>query len=221
MSRVSLSAPSKEPLVRNHISENLSKKEQYKTHHYQGLREWRATANFRQGRIPRTEEESLRVSNHQCAQCGISLLPNKRLVYCSNACRQGYWIRHDWSWLRDKILERVNYTCSKCGFKPQISEHGYSFWHQHRTLVVDHILPIALGGEEFDETNLQVLCAECDKKKTRIDKARIAKAKRGSQPIIYVNPFDLELEPFWEMSLDQMKQKSLETFMKIPSEAKT
>lgn len=198
------------------VTANLTKKEQYKVRHYQALRDWRSKAHFRQQRRPRTEEEKLRELNHQCVQCGISLLPNKRKVYCSDACRQEYWIKHDWSWLRDKILKQVNYTCSKCGFRPEINEHGYEFSHQSRILVVDHIIPIALGGEEFDENNLQVLCAKCDKKKTWIDQKKIRKAKRGLQPITYLNPFEIEIGIFWEATLDQIKQKCLVTFMKIP-----
>jgi hypothetical protein len=197
---------------------SLTKKEQYKVRHYEALREWRVKAHFRQGRIPRTEEEKLRVLNHQCVQCGVSLLPNKRLVYCSDACRQAYWIRHDWSDLRAKVLKKADYTCSKCGFKPEISEHGYSFGHQTRALVVDHIVPIALGGEEFDESNLQVLCFKCDKEKTRIDRKKIRKAKRGIQPITYVNPFYADLGLFLELTSEQIKQKCLFYFMKIPEE---
>lgn len=195
---------------------NLTKKEQYRSRHFQANREWREKAHFRQGRMPRTEKEKQMVLNHQCAQCGICLLPNMRKVYCSDACREEYWIRHDWSWLRGKILKKANYTCSKCGFKPKVHErHGYEFWHEYRSLVVDHIVPIALGGEEFDESNLQVLCAKCDKKKTRIDKAKIRKAKRGLQSIMYLNPFDVEIGVFWELASVQMKQKSLEHFMRL------
>ena len=45
-------------------------------------------------------------------------------------------------------------------------------------LILDHINPIALGGAEFDESNLQILCWECNKIKTRKDHAEIAKARK-------------------------------------------
>lgn len=51
-------------------------------------------------------------------------------------------------------------------------EHPYKVW------VVDHILPIALGGQEFNLENLQLLCPECNAIKTAEDLARIAGARR-------------------------------------------
>lgn len=194
------------------LIERLTKKEQYRASHFQALRDWREKANFRQGRILRSKEENDRVLNHQCAECGVSLLPNKRKVYCSDECRENYWVKHDWSWLRSKVLKKVNYTCSKCGFRPEIDKHGYSFYHKARELVVDHVIPIALGGEEFDEKNLQVLCFKCDKEKTRIDKKKIAKAKRGFQQITYLNPFESETAVFWKRLVDERGQKPLDKF---------
>lgn len=44
-------------------------------------------------------------------------------------------------------------------------------------LEVDHIIPLALGGDMWDEKNLQVLCTDCHKKKTKEDKQKIAKLK--------------------------------------------
>jgi len=61
-----------------------------------------------------------------------------------------------------------------------IVEHG--LWADARELIterlhplreiqfeVDHKVAIANGGEEFNEDNLQVLCADCHRKKTRQD----------------------------------------------------
>jgi 5-methylcytosine-specific restriction endonuclease McrA len=46
-------------------------------------------------------------------------------------------------------------------------------------LVLDHILPIALGGEQFgDESNLQLLCPSCNKEKTSKDISEIALQRR-------------------------------------------
>lgn len=39
--------------------------------------------------------------------------------------------------------------------------------------VMDHVLPIALGGNQYDFTNLQTLCPECNKTKTRTDLSNI------------------------------------------------
>lgn len=38
--------------------------------------------------------------------------------------------------------------------------------------VVDHILPIRLGGERMDPENLQPLCASCHNKKSRSERGR-------------------------------------------------
>jgi 5-methylcytosine-specific restriction endonuclease McrA len=45
----------------------------------------------------------------------------------------------------------------------------YESSHEKRVFEVDHIQAIVNGGNEFDKTNLQVLCSECHKKKTKQD----------------------------------------------------
>jgi 5-methylcytosine-specific restriction endonuclease McrA len=45
-------------------------------------------------------------------------------------------------------------------------------------LVADHIVPIALGGDEWDINNIQTLCLECNKEKTAQDIKEIAKARK-------------------------------------------
>lgn len=47
-----------------------------------------------------------------------------------------------------------------------------------REFVADHIIPIALGGAEFDLNNVQLLCDECNKRKTAQDAAKIAKRRK-------------------------------------------
>lgn len=51
---------------------------------------------------------------------------------------------------RQAVLARDNYTCCKCGVKEK--------------LVVDHINPLGLGGDN-DKNNLQTLCRKCDAEK--------------------------------------------------------
>lgn len=46
---------------------------------------------------------------------------------------------------------------------------------------MDHIIPIALGGPEFDEANLQFLCPECNKIKTAKDMKLIALQRRNEK----------------------------------------
>ena len=56
--------------------------------------------------------------------------------------------------LRERIMERDNYTCQMCG-KYMPDEVG---------LHVDHIIPVAKGGKSI-ESNLQVLCDKCNLRK--------------------------------------------------------
>jgi 5-methylcytosine-specific restriction protein A len=71
-----------------------------------------------------------------------------------------------WARLRKRILLRDKYTCQSC----------------HRVggrLEIDHIVPISQGGTK-DESNLQVLCRECHRKKTIEERTKDAViSKRG------------------------------------------
>lgn len=57
--------------------------------------------------------------------------------------------------LRRRIAERDNYTCQICG---RYMPDGVG-------LQIDHIIPVAKGGKTTPD-NLQVLCAECNRKKS-------------------------------------------------------
>jgi 5-methylcytosine-specific restriction protein A len=62
--------------------------------------------------------------------------------------------------IRDRILLRDEYSCRLCG---RVSA---------RELVVDHIVPLHLGGGESDE-NRQALCPEChDAKSAKEEEGR-------------------------------------------------
>lgn len=58
--------------------------------------------------------------------------------------------------LREKIKERDNYTCQKCGIS--IDDES------HLLLEIDHIIPISKGGMSTEE-NLQTLCWKCNRTK--------------------------------------------------------
>lgn len=61
-----------------------------------------------------------------------------------------------WQALRQEILERDGWKCRCCG--------------ERRRLEVDHIEPVRdAPGKSFDPANLQVLCASCHTRKTRIE----------------------------------------------------
>lgn len=56
-----------------------------------------------------------------------------------------------WAVLRRKVLLRDRYTCQHCG------RFGNN---------VDHAVPVAQGGLEWDTDNLQALCRSCHSRKT-------------------------------------------------------
>jgi 5-methylcytosine-specific restriction endonuclease McrA len=94
-----------------------------------------------------------------------------RSRYCSAECAYSFLVKNRHNELRDKIAHEKDYHCSSCNTK--ITERG--------RFVLDHITPIALGGAEFDEANLQILCFECDKIKTAKDMTLIAKRRRDER----------------------------------------
>lgn len=89
---------------------------------------------------------------------------------CNEICmkfKNGNWRRycdlHDsyslqreryWGLFKQRILTRDR-VCVKCGGNDELQ--------------VDHILAIVNGGEMWDEKNLQTLCYNCHKKKTKKD----------------------------------------------------
>jgi len=149
-----------------------------------------------------------------CIICGKDL-PSRKRKYCSDEC-YSEWSRkiqtENWGVLRNKTLEASNLKCIKCGFQVEynaVSSEEYPFGYctilspedqkgkrisdnPSGLFVVDHIKPIALGGKEFDSTNLQVLCSECNKEKTKIDLKTIA--KKRSESTQFLNPLATSLK---------------------------
>jgi len=139
---------------------------------------------------------------------------------CSVECTNKYHtMYYTWGWpdLRLKIFRRDNFTCVKCGKRPvtikprfdsendedfkwraeqydrdlfvKYVEKGYEIFDTSE-LVGDHIIPIAIGGSEWDLDNIQTLCKECHKKKTAKDLKKIAtirKEKNKSDKQQYLN----------------------------------
>lgn len=70
-----------------------------------------------------------------------------------------------WKTIRKVLLEKNNFTCSKCGFVGQ--EHGE---HYKRTaMVVHHLKSRSSGGGEHPD-NLEVLCNKCHARLSRNQK---------------------------------------------------
>jgi 5-methylcytosine-specific restriction endonuclease McrA len=117
---------------------------------------------------------------------------------CSTNCTERFQKEKilDWVKIRQEILKRDNWTCVKCGKQPtRLIREGYQGWYDKvlkteylkewkgnmntvvDTLVIDHIKPIAIGGEMWDINNLQTLCPECNKIKTAADMGDIGRFK--------------------------------------------
>lgn len=132
------------------------------------------------------EPAKSRLENNQCPNCGLPESEwTRRTDYtcCSKKCTDEYYssfmVITSWTNLRHKIFKRDNCTCQKCGKEPiaQIFDDGTKI-HDDSQLIADHIIPIAVGGEQWDPDNIQTLCLECNKIKTANDMADIANARK-------------------------------------------
>lgn len=82
----------------------------------------------------------------------------------------------NWAKLRKEIIEKKGKICNRCYYFHNPKENDSTGCYSD--LIVDHIIPLKLGGEELNEDNLQVLCKKCNKEKNRWDQHFIAKYKR-------------------------------------------
>lgn len=130
-------------------------------------------------------------------------------VECTNKFQDMY-ITYGWADIRTKVLKRDNYTCVKCGDnrrevvvtikyrritnwehivqKPEKIPIKLEYKNAERketlnNLIGDHIIPIALGGDEFDINNVQTLCLKCNKEKTAKDIKKIAVQRKKEKLI--------------------------------------
>jgi len=105
-----------------------------------------------------------------CVMCDKKLEGRKR-KFCSWDCEYDYHaIKYKWksqAQNRREIFKRDNNTCKICN--KQFTDEQ---------LIADHIIPIALGGEEFELDNLQTLCIDCNKIKTKQDNFKIVQKRR-------------------------------------------
>jgi len=136
--------------------------------------------------FPQSDSSSCRVCDEEVV--------DGRWNYCSERCReiaQAVQRKFTWSSVRDRVLERDDYTCQKCGLTKEMYHRAYwqirelvddasdgneewlNAWERYRSppaaheaFEVDHIERIADGGHALDETNLQTLCYHCHKEKT-------------------------------------------------------
>ena len=146
--------------------------------------------NGRQRYVSKFDELRGRYGKGKCGNCGKEL-PKRRRFWCSDECVHAVQIQgKDWSVLRWKIIKERR-KCAHCGTfvpKKQVKkwsvdglDKGDLTYLDADGWVGDHITPIALGGAEFDENNIQLLCPKCNKVKTKQDMADIADARRKAR----------------------------------------
>lgn len=120
--------------------------------------------------LPGWEE---RLARKACPVCGLERVEfwkRKTKVCCSPACEavyQGRCVSEDTQ--KPEVWQRAGGRCAWCGADLSARPFGHA---------VDHIVPIGLGGEEFDLENQQLLCEKCNKEKTRRDQEALALVRR-------------------------------------------
>lgn len=124
-----------------------------------------------------------REQNGECPSCGLYKTEWARYYHkfktyrqnyrcCSPLCTKifysDYVIATSWNDFRYQIFVRDDFTCLHCKNVFVVED-----------LICDHIVPIAIGGLQWDSRNLQTLCKWCNKIKTKNDMGDIAKARRA------------------------------------------
>lgn len=141
------------------------------------------------------EPAKSRVERDECPSCGKPKSKWKRSTRwycCSTKCTakfHKYFYVVGWPDLRNKVFQRDNYTCVKCGAKPTKEYKSFSsgkieVYPDCEKLIGDHIIPISLGGEQWDPSNVQTLCIQCNKIKTKKDAGDIAKERRINHKLV-------------------------------------
>lgn len=151
-----------------------------------------------------SEQQRMWLKNNCCPICGLPKDKWKRRTdwrCCSKECTMKFdnIVVIIWQDFRLKVFQRDNYTCKNCGFesrKEQLIHPDSREYYERKykifkiiqedkdlikgifgdesQLIADHIIPISIGGEEYDLSNIQTLCIKCNKVKTKEDLKKIA-----------------------------------------------
>ena len=129
-----------------------------------------------------TKEQKEWLKTSCCPICGLPKSKwNRRTDWrcCSVDCtNKWYNLTYIWQFFKLKAFKRDKYSCVKCGEKPMQRTYEGKMIPDTSKLIGDHIIPISLGGEEYDLDNVQTLCIKCNKIKTAKDIKDIAKQRR-------------------------------------------
>jgi len=147
----------------------------------------------------------------ECTWCGKAV-PKGRRTWCCQKCVDAYRGEHDWSWIREQVLQRDKGICAICGVDTleicnfvlktrrregfETGRHLTSFyatlgWHDLTVISpwqADHIKPRVLGGTN-EQDNLRTLCVPCHKRETAKLAASLAAVRRDAdRPLLGVTP---------------------------------
>ena len=138
-----------------------------------------------------------RIDNNECPACGKPKSEWTRRTdwtCCSKECSEKFYNEQQsiqsWETTKSMAFKRDNYTCVWCGkrFAKTYSHLDKEFADTSK-LIGDHIIPIAVGGAEFDINNVQTLCIACNKIKTKRDMHRIALFRKREKEL----KFDIDM----------------------------
>lgn len=129
--------------------------------------------------------KALRRDDYACVKCGSK--PGKKII------EYGLYDDADVEYWK-KVVGRYSeiFKVFKIRKKWRSDPDRYSRYVCFRvydlsTLIGDHIIPIALGGKEFDIDNVQTLCLKCNKIKTKQDAKEIAVLRQREKSDNYKN----------------------------------
>lgn len=125
-------------------------------------------------------EKILRRDQETCQKCGMSKdkwMKWRDAEMEKKALQIGIELKDEIEMLRKEMLERVEELYAQAMDDTYLAKRagrGAMKWNEeipYLNLQVDHIVAIVNGGEMWDEKNLQTLCGECHKEKTKEDMA--------------------------------------------------
>lgn len=113
-----------------------------------------------------------------CLWCDKVKLTHGNRKYCSLTCSNSAFASMNPQQVtgRNFLLEKQENKCNNCSFDFKTIVKVACI--VGRTPEVDHIIPIALGGQSLGFDNHQVLCYDCHKTKTKKDIKDITKARK-------------------------------------------
>ena len=114
---------------------------------------------------PDLREKAFKRDNYTCVLCkSTPLLP-----------MEGYdsgWYKSEEEWKEYQLEHHAVRHFERKGGRL------YVLLVDKSSLIGDHITPIAVGGDEWDLDNIQTLCLDCNRIKTKRDSGIIARARR-------------------------------------------